>query len=128
MKVTTCLGLPVMTTYVCIVLPVLIACVNWCLLLLICCVTSDTIFCAEYQYSGLIFIGDISFMGVCSLCGSLIGFRLVLGQNWLRIFIVHIRRTFGRSQTNSGMAYICYLKWARSALRDLWLEGWGSSC
>ena len=23
---------------------------------------------------------------------------------------------------------ICYLKWARSALRALWLEGWGSSC
>ena len=23
---------------------------------------------------------------------------------------------------------VCYLKWARSALRDLWLEVWGSSC
>ena len=26
------------------------------------------------------------------------------------------------------MYNICYLKWARSALRDLWLEVWGSSC
>ena len=23
---------------------------------------------------------------------------------------------------------LCYLKWARSALRELWLKVWGSSC
>ena len=33
-----------------------------------------------------------------------------------------------RMASCSYILCICYLKWASSALRDLWLEVWGSSC
>ena len=55
------------------------------------------------------------------------GIRGIYSHMRQRTDIIH---TYTIEVITSSLNYIIiyYLKWARSALRDLWLEVWGSSC